>query len=379
MAIHDIDDLPFHQQPLPFNVAATSDPHFNDGYFYACYAPGWYVITGLRLHPNTNTLDGFAAVVHDGVQRNVRMSRVLRPDYDRLELGPLALSIVEQMRVHRLTLGATPEGFSFDLTIEVQAPPFVETDYRHYKYGKLINDLVRYTQVCKVTGSLVLDGEEVSVDGWHGMRDHSWGIRSSMGPHTPVRGAPLAEEKPDERAFRLWVPFQTEDHCGFFHTHEDGQGRALDVEGRLDFADGRSLEVVAVKHQFEHDPTTGRLLGGSFALTGEDDSVQEYRIEVDSTANVQGLGYYNGWKDGGSAGVYRAPELVESDGHAEKTGDGRSGADHVPAGRRIHPTEYACRIEGPGGATGMAHLEHTIFRSFQPYDVPLWRGSKGGS
>jgi hypothetical protein len=379
MALHDIDDQPFHQSPLPFNIAATSDPHFNDGYFFAFYAPGWYVITGLRLHPNTNTMDGFASVVHDGVQRNVRLSRVLRPDFDSLEIGPLALDIVEPMHVHRLRLGPTPEGLSFDVTMRVQAPPFVETDYRHYKYGKLINDLVRYTQVCQANGSIILDGEEVAVDGWHAMRDHSWGIRSSMGPRTPVRGVPLADEEPDTRALRLWVPFQTDDHCGFFHTHEDGQGRTLDFEGRLHYADGTPVELVEVKHNLIHDTKTGRLLGGSFELTGEDDVVREYRVDVDSSANVQGLGYYNGWKDGGSAGVYRGVEQIEHDRHSEETDDGRSAADHIPSTKRLQPTEYACRIHGPGDVNGMGHLEHTVFRPYSPYAVPLWRGAKDGA
>lgn len=379
MALHDIDDFPFHQLPMPFNIAATSDPHFNDGYFFAFYAPGWYVLTGLRLHPNTNTMDGFASVVHGGVQHNIRLSRVLRPDFDKLEIGPLVLSIVEPMQVHRLSLGPTPEGFSFDVTMRVLAPPFVETEYRHYKYGKLINDLVRYTQVCQASGSVSLDGEEVTVDGWHAMRDHSWGIRSSMGPPTPIKGLPLPGEEPDSRALRLWMPFQTADHCGFVHTHEDGEGHALDLEGRLHFTDGTSVDVVGLKHHLSHDDTTGHLLGGSFELTCDDGVVREYRVEVDSTANIQGLGYYHGWKDGASAGVYRGVELIEHDCHSERADDGRSGADHVPPTKRLQPTEYACHVFGPGDATGMAHLEHTIFRPYSPYAVPLWRGARAGT
>lgn len=376
--LHDIDDLPFHQLPQPFNISATSDPHFNDGYFFAFYSPGWYVLTGLRVHPNTNTVDAFAAVVHDGVQRNVRFSRVLRPDYDKLEIGPFRLSLVEPMRVQRLTVGPTPEGFSFDVTVEAQAPPFEETEYRHYKYGKLINDLVRYTQVCRATGSLILDGEKVSVDGWHSLRDHSWGIRASMGPHTPVKGVPLPGEEPDERAIRLWVPFQTSDHCGFVHTHEDGRGRALDFEGRLDYADGTSVDLLDLKHDFTHDEATGLLSGGTFQVTGDDGVLRKYRVEVVTKANVQGLGYYNGWKDGASAGVYRGLELIEHDRHPEVDEDGRSAADHIPPTNRLQPTEYACILHGPGGTTGMAHLEHTIFRPYERYAVPLWRGATPG-
>ena len=37
--LNDIDDLPFHQVPTPFDVVGTSDVHFNDGYWFATYAP----------------------------------------------------------------------------------------------------------------------------------------------------------------------------------------------------------------------------------------------------------------------------------------------------------------------------------------------------
>jgi hypothetical protein len=28
MRLHAIDEFPFHQHPAPFNIAATSDPHY---------------------------------------------------------------------------------------------------------------------------------------------------------------------------------------------------------------------------------------------------------------------------------------------------------------------------------------------------------------
>ncbi|MGG5149185.1 hypothetical protein [Alcaligenes aquatilis] len=62
MQLSDVGDLPFHQAPTPFNVLATSDPHFNDGYYFATYAEDWYVSLGMRLHLNTNVVDDLSTL-----------------------------------------------------------------------------------------------------------------------------------------------------------------------------------------------------------------------------------------------------------------------------------------------------------------------------
>ena len=61
-----LDDLPVHQTAAPLPEPATSDTHFNDGYYFAFYAPGFHVFAGLRLHPNTNVMDGYGGAVAHG-------------------------------------------------------------------------------------------------------------------------------------------------------------------------------------------------------------------------------------------------------------------------------------------------------------------------
>ena len=88
MRLNPFDDYPFHQAIAPLDVPATSDPHFNDGYWFSFYREGTYAFCGLRLHPNSNVMDGYGGVLHDGVQRNVRFSRALRPRTNELAVGP---------------------------------------------------------------------------------------------------------------------------------------------------------------------------------------------------------------------------------------------------------------------------------------------------
>lgn len=369
MRIDPVDDLPFHQTPTPFNVVATSDPHFNDGYWFSWYAPGWFFIAGMRIHPNTNSIDGFVSVAHDGEQRCLRVSRVLRPRYSELEVASLRLEVLDPLARLRLVLGDNPSGIRLDVTLEALAPPFLETRYQHMKYGRLVNDVMRYTQSCRARGTARCDGVDLAVDGWCAMRDHSWGIRSTMGPPSRIGGIDRTDDERDDRALRLWVPFQAGDHSGFFHTHEDRSGATLDIEGRVDLGDGSAVRVAGVAHALEYLPGTRRLTGGCFTLRDDGGSSRDYRFTVAAPpADVQGLGYYGGWKDGGSAGVYRGPEtVVETDRYPAEPAEERTGPPHVAPRRRLGPTEYACVLTGPDGARGMALVEHHIYGPYDPY------------
>ena len=194
-----LDDLPVHQTAAPLPEPATSDTHFNDGYYFAFYAPGFHVFAGLRLHPNTNVMDGYGGAVAHGTQRNLRVSRALRPSTYPFKVGPLQLEILEPMRRQRVALQANESGVSFDVTFTAVAPPFDETPHRQYRHGRLHNHVLRYTQVARAHGTLTIDDATHAIDGWHAARDHSWGIRSTMGPHIPARGIGPGSD-PDRRA-----------------------------------------------------------------------------------------------------------------------------------------------------------------------------------
>lgn len=367
MRLTPFDDYPYHQAPTPFATVATTDAHFNDGYFCAFHAADWYCFTGLRLHPNVNVIDGWAGFAHRGRQTVVRASRALHPRYGDLEVGPVRYEILEPMQRLRLVAVDAESGFSFDVVLEAQSPPFVEARYQHFKYGAVVNDLMRYTQICRATGSAQVAGETLAIMGWHAIRDHSWGVRSSMAMPTGIRGVDRRPEERDARALRLWVPFEVEDHCGFFNTHEDSNGHALDFEGRLDYRAGRSIHLTAMRHALTYLPGSRWPGAGSVELDGEDGVTRCYTLNLAGTpADVQGGGYYGGWHDGLGPGVYRGAEFVERDSYDQHPGP-PAGPPHVPPGRRLGPTEFPMQMTGPGGASGMAHFEHTISGPYPRY------------
>ena len=365
MELHRFDDYPFHQAAAPFAIPTTADSHFNDGYYFAWYRPGEHWFCGLRLHPNNNVMDGYAGVVKHGEQRSIRVSRALRPDYDTLAVGPLHLDILEPMQRQRITLEHNAADISFEVEMLATAPEHVEHGHTQYRHGRLLNHLVRYTQLGRAKGTATIDGEHLAVDGWHGCRDHSWGIRSTMGPYVPIGG--VEQQFRDPRAIRIWIPFEVDDHSGFFHTHEDEDGSRLDFEGRLDFADGSSRALSGATHSFKYHPGTRRLAGGSFTLTDDDGEEHAYAFETSADpAHPQGFGYTRGWKDLGQPGVYRGAYIEEIDRFRTDVTGAHLGPHHVPEKQRLGGTEFTSTISGPGGAKGMAHVEHMIYGTYHP-------------
>src|ERR1700749_3233219 len=112
--INPFDDFPFHQTIAPIDVPEQSDRHFNDGYWFAFYRPGTYVFCGLRIHPHSNVMDGYAGAGHAGEQRNVRFSRALRPRANDLAAGPLRLEFPVPLERHRLVLAPNDSGVQFE-------------------------------------------------------------------------------------------------------------------------------------------------------------------------------------------------------------------------------------------------------------------------
>ncbi len=354
-----LDDLPVHQAAAALPEPSTSDSHFNDGYYFAAFAPGVHVFAGLRLHPNTNVMDGYGGAVLDGLQRNVRVSRPLRPEPFPLTVGPLEVEVLEPMRRQRVTLGPNDSGVAFTLEFTAVGPPFTEATHLQYRHGRLHNHVLRYTQVCRAQGSATIDGCELAVERWHAARDHSWGLRSTMGPHVPVGGVRGGDS--DRRALRLWVPFEVDGHSGFFHTHEAADGRTLDFEGRLDLAGGGAVALAGVRHELRYHDGSRRLAGGQLFLTDIAGRERPYRFEVAcAPAHPQGFGYTRGWSDGGQPGVFRGV-AEEVDRFAVDDPRESSGPAHVPAARRLGGTEFAAKIEAADGAAGMAHLEHMLY------------------
>lgn len=346
-----LDDLPWHQAAVPFGEAATSDPHFNDGYYFSAYDPAGsaYLFAGLRVHANNNVLDGYGGAVFGSRQAGVRVSRELRRDLVT-RAGPLAVEILEPMRRIRVALAPNSSGVAFDLEWRATAPAFLEARHLTRRYGRVTNDILRYTQTGRASGTVTLPGGAASqFEGWYGCRDHSWGLRQMMGPDDRPRGT--GREPGDPRAVRLWVPFEVGDHAGFFHLHEDREGRRLDFEGAIYPLDGSpAVPLRDAEHRIEYDGQR-RLARAWFRLTDASGRAREYvATPILPPAHPMGFGYSRGWSDGGNPGLWRGPEV-------EEASDWEIGSASPPEALPLGGTEFVCTLLHEG-SEGMAHVEH---------------------
>ncbi|MDT7616346.1 MAG: hypothetical protein QOF00_3793, partial [Pseudonocardiales bacterium] len=214
--------------------------------------------------------------------------------------------------------------------------------------------------------TLSVDGETTEVDSWYGNRDHSWGIRASMGPHIPLRGT--EGTRGDPRAIRIWLPFEVGDHTGFFSLHEDADGRRLDFDGMLMDASGTVTELRTAEHRFEYVEGSSRLRSGEFTLVDEDGEKYEYSFEVvGEPGSPQGYGYVRGWADGDPPGSWRGPEHLEHDRFDVSDPHSVAGPPHVAVGRRLGTCEYPAVVTSASGETGMAQIEHMVYGTYHPY------------
>lgn len=359
------DDFPVHQGPLPVDRPLNSDRHFNDGYWFGFYTDGLYAFCGMRLHPNNNVIDGYAGIVAGGEQRAVRFSRALRPDTGELEVGPLRIEIIKPLATQRLILHADDDiGISWDVEMSALGL-WGEDRAQQLRHGVVLNDVLRYTGVCEPTGWVSVDGQRTRVGpGWGGGRDHSWGIRSTMGPRTPLGGT--LDDARDPRAIRLWVPFRCGDQVGFFHGHEDVDGEVLDFDGSVRGPAGE-LELTGVRHQFEYHPGTTIVKAGAFTLLGVDGEQLDYEFEVCCEGvHPQAFGYNQGWSDAMNPGVWRGPEARESSRFDVTEPGSRPFGAHLPERRRLGATEFAARLRGPDGREGIAMVEHMVYGPYRP-------------
>jgi hypothetical protein len=361
--LNPLDDYAVHQTAAPVDSPVSSDRHFNDGYWFAFYTEGHYAFMGMRMHPNNNVLDGYAGIISGGEQRAVRFSRALRPNVNELEVGPFRIEIVEPLKIQRVRLAANDQGIEWDVQMTAYGL-WTEDRALQHRHGVVLNDVLRYTGVCQPSGWVSIDGERQRVDDWYGARDHSWGIRSTMGPRTPLGG--VLDEARDPRAIRIWIPFRCGDQVGFVHGHEDADGKTLDFGGSIREGE-REIEITGIRHDFEYHPGSRRLKAGRYTLLDVDGGEHDYEFEVVCEGvHPQAFGYNQGWSDGANPGVWRGPEVQESSRFDVTDPNSKPFGAHLPPRRRLGATEFASSLKGPDGRTGMAMVEHMVYGTYRP-------------
>ncbi len=243
---------------------------------------------GLGKYHNRGIIDGFGGISRGREQWTVRGSRELDSAPEDTAVGPVRYEIVEPLRQVRVRLEPNDvQPISFDVVLSgVTAPFFEERNLvRNRRTGRVDVDVIRYHQGGWASGAVTVGGEthEVRPEDWFGFRDHSWGVRQSVGAAPPdlIRGnstsAPHATKggmkwtpaflrRPDGSYYEMAV-FVAEGFWGYTSAY-------------VNDADGTQLRVRRAEPRIEYDPRTRFVRGGELRLAM--DSGEERVIEVEA-------------------------------------------------------------------------------------------------
>lgn len=315
-----MDEYPRHQVGGTFDSVVSDSVHWNDGFYFTLgdEATGSTLFAAIRLHPNTDVIDGFACVTIDQKQHNLRWSRRLRPRIDDIAVGPLALEIVEPLRTLRLTCTDNPYGIEFDLTWVGLHEPHLEDRIIRYSGGRKVYDRTNFDQCCEVTGTLALNGLilDVTPDTWVGVRDHSWGLSRTGGAASPAIAPDTARDPRRGFAMRQWTMVRMPDRVMFWQFHQQGDGSFDAPESVVIPLDPEQprWSYVDVSADATRVDALPRASSTRVALTREDGTVDRFELTpVGSPVYLQGGGYHDGFADRLGRGVYRGEDHHEGE------------------------------------------------------------------
>jgi hypothetical protein len=152
------DDFPIHQTPEPIAYAGT-DRNFYDRYFFNGYTQDGsdFFALAFGVYPHLNIADAHFSAVRNGIQYCLHGSRVLHMERMDLQVGPIAIEVVEPLRRLRVVLNG--EGIAADLVFEGRAFPVEEPRFTHRIGPRSFLDYTRMTQNGRWTGWIEIDGE----------------------------------------------------------------------------------------------------------------------------------------------------------------------------------------------------------------------------
>lgn len=294
------DDLLLHQLPRPFAAVSDSSANWFDRFYFNLSAPanGPMLVVGTGSYANAGVMDGYACLLMDGEQRNRRFSRRSVPGDPSTQLGPFRWSVVEPLRSWRLELSDDREGFGFDVIWAARSSPYAVDPITVAHPDGEKTDFSHFFQPGEYHGVLRIDGKELSVDGWRGLRDRSWGVRRTR----------------ERLGMHLWGGAQLPDRCIAVLYNEDREGRPVHVDGAILPADGSPpIRIVDVKHDLRFD-ASGEFVDGTLYLVTESGNPVELTWLSKSQGLYMSAAGYDGWHGQDRGEMHQEHERWAMDG-----------------------------------------------------------------
>jgi hypothetical protein len=350
------DDFPVHQLPEPIATSGT-DRNFYDRYFFNGYTADGEVFfaAALGVYPHLNVMDAAFSIIRDGVQHNLRASRLLNSERMDTRVGPIAIEVIEPLQRLRVHVGDNPHGIRADLTFNARARAVEEPRFTYRQGPRTLLDYTRLTQNGGYEGFVELDGRRIAVGPQVvGTRDRSWGVRP-IGISDPQ---PLAPPRMPQ-FYWLWAPLNFDDRFMLYHLNADGSGKpwnTASVIGSL----GEAEPVHMARCSSHIDFKSGTRHAKRAVIDATDPEGGEWRAELVPLFNftMSGIGY--GHPDWGH-GMYKGENALGYDSYAL--------ADVNAMDPRFLHVQAIVRaqLQGPGvERKGMGVLEQLVLGPYAP-------------
>ena len=357
------DDFPIHQTPAPIAHPGSGDPNHYDRYFFNGYDRDgdFFFGVAMGLYPNRGVIDAAFSVVRDGVQRSVFASAPAPIDRGETRVGPIAIEVVEPLRVNRVRVDAPELGIEADLTYRAKSIAVEEPRQTSVSGPTVVMDATRLTQLGAWEGAIDVRGERLDLEPPRalGTKDRSWGVRP-VGEPTPNMPAAFG----GGGTFFIWTPLHFAQECFFLALFErpdghrwyqnGGHAPLLGADDVVYSTDGFK-HVQTVEYELDYRPGTRRSRAVRVTYHFDDGVDETVAFEPLIDFPMKGIGYsHPKWKHGLSHG----PDLaVGSDEWVI--------ADENPlAPENVH-CEQMCRVRR-GDEVGAGVFEQAIFGPHRP-------------
>jgi hypothetical protein len=352
------DDFPVHQLPEPIATSGT-DRNFYDRYFFNGYTMDGHVFfaVALGVYPHLNVMDAAITVITDGVQHNLRASRLLRSERMDTQVGPIAITVIEPLERLKVTVSDNPHGIKAELVFKARAKPVEEPRFTFRQGPRTLLDYTRLTQNGSYDGYIEVRGKRIEIDSGSvvGTRDRSWGVRP-IGLSDPQS---LAPPRPPQ-FYWLWSPLNFPDLFMLYHNNADETGKpwnTASVVGAL--GDAEPMHMASCTARIDYKSGTRHAKG--CVIETVDPKGGKWRAELTPLYNfyMSGIGY--GHPEWGH-GQYKGDLAVGYDSFETASVD-----EKVPLFWHVQAISTA-RLHGPNGIerVGAGVLEQLVVGAHAP-------------
>ena len=246
-----------HQLPRTFDHVDDSETSWSDRCYFNLFSPDaeLLVTMGYGNYPNTQWARGYGRVaLADGRHIDIDVSRRCADDRDLLAAGGMQMRCIDPLQRWELELGPNGSGVEWQLEYESRAPLWELLPITIRKRGRTVVDMTHIKQPGRYRGWVSIDGERIDVDGFHGGRDRTFGLRAQ-----------------DQVDFWLWFEAGFDDCAVEAWVWEAEDGSVESIDGGITYEDGRlSKRFVSFEHDVSFDGDRRRPTGATVVFTDED-------------------------------------------------------------------------------------------------------------